>query len=114
MNLTNESEHLNIFLYKIYSLLSYNNNYLKSQYINDNSIYINITELSLFKEKELYYNDNIEYYLKAMDDYNTYQIYYNNLISKYNNIINNDIIIINLENINNYLLEVLDIISKKN
>ena len=83
MNLTNESEHLNIFLYKIYSLLSYNNNYLKSQYINDNSIYINITELSLFKEKELYYNDNIEYYLKAMDDYNTYQIYYNNLISKF-------------------------------
>lgn len=109
MNNINETDFINLLLYKITSLISYNNNYLKNKYIDD---IISIENLNLIKHKELFYIDIIEYYLKVSEDLNIIQIYSDNLINNYYEIIKNDIILINLEYINIYFLELLELLSK--
>jgi hypothetical protein len=109
MNNINETDIIQLLLYKITSLISYNNDYLKNKYIND---IISIEHLNLIKHKELFYIDIIDYYLKVSEDLNTIQIYSNNLINNHYDIIKNDIILINLEYINHYFIELLELLSK--
>jgi hypothetical protein len=101
-------------LYKICSLISYNNNFFSAK-DNNKLLFINIPDLNIIKEQDFLNNNNtIEYYLKVIDDYTLFQKYSDNIITKYYNMVKSDIILINLENINTYFLELLDFLSKKN
>jgi hypothetical protein len=100
-------------LYKICSLISYNNNFFSAK-DNNKLLFINIPELNIIKEQDLLNNNIIEYYLKVIDDYTLFQKYSDNIITKYYNMVKSDIILINLENINTYFLELLDFLSKQN
>ena len=108
---------LDNIIFKIISLLTYNNNFFKSLYIENTNLIINISKLKLLELKDLTFNDNIiEIYNKIYQDYELMQNY-NDLIINNNqkiNIVDNYIIFINLENINNMYLELLEYFSKKN
>lgn len=108
---------LDDIIFKIISLITYNNNFFKSLYIENNELIINISKLKILELKDLNFNDNIiEIYNKIFQDYELIQNY-NDLIINNNqkiNIVDNYIIFINLENINNMYLELLEYFSKKN
>lgn len=113
---------LDDIIFKIISLITYNNNFFKSFYLLEKDFIIKISKLKILelKDLDLNFNDNIiEIYNKIYQDYELIQNY-NTLILNYNkqinimNKIHNDIIFINLENINDMYLELLEYFSKKN
>ena len=112
--------YLDNIIFKIISLITYNNNFFKSFYLLEKDFIIKISKLKILELKDLNFNDNIiEIYNKIYQDYELIQNY-NILILNYNkqinimNKIHNDIIFINLENINDMYLELLEYFSKKN
>ena len=71
---------LDNIIFKIISLLTYNNNFFKSLYIENTNLIINISKLKLLELKDLTFNDNIiEIYNKIYQDYELMQNY-NDLI----------------------------------
>ena len=111
--------YLDNIIFKIISLITYNNNFFKSFYLLEKDFIIKISKLKILELKDLNFNDNIiEIYNKIYQDYELIQNY-NTLILNYNkqinimNKIHNDIIFINLENINDMYLELLEYFSKK-
>jgi hypothetical protein len=108
---------LDDIIFKIISLITYNNNCFKSLYIENNELIINISKLKILELKDLNFNDNIiEIYNKIYQDYELIQNY-NDVIINNNqkiNTVDNYIIFINLENINDMYLELLEYFSKKN
>jgi CRISPR/Cas system CMR subunit Cmr4 (Cas7 group RAMP superfamily) len=126
---------LDDIIFKIISLITYNNNCFKSLYIENNELIINISKLKILELKDLNFNDNIiEIYNKIYQDYELIQNYNDVIINNNNspvrqsgtettelirvnqkiNTVDNYIIFINLENINNMYLELLEYFSKKN
>jgi CRISPR/Cas system CMR subunit Cmr4 (Cas7 group RAMP superfamily) len=126
---------LDDIIFKIISLITYNNNCFKSLYIENNELIINISKLKILELKDLNFNDNIiEIYNKIYQDYELIQNYNDVIINNNNspvrqsgtettelirvnqkiNTVDNDIIFINLENINDMYLELLEYFSKKN
>jgi hypothetical protein len=110
---------LDNIVFKIISLITYNNNFFKKLYLND--LIINISKLSILELKNIYNenNNNLDIYNKIFKDYEYIQ-FNNELIINYNNNldnikkIHNDIILINLDNINDLYLELLEFYLKKN
>jgi CRISPR/Cas system CMR subunit Cmr4 (Cas7 group RAMP superfamily) len=126
---------LDDIIFKIISLITYNNNCFKSLYIENNELIINISKLKILELKDLNFNDNIiEIYNKIYQDYELIQNYNDVIINNNNspvrqsgtettelirvnqkiNTVDNYIIFINLENINDMYLELLEYFSKKN
>lgn len=93
----NDEEYINMIVYNICSLLSYNNDFFKNNYILDEKIYIDIYKLEIFKIYDNYIN-----IINISNEYTKIKEYSDYIKKNYNNIIKSDIILINLESINNY------------
>lgn len=113
-----KNEIIDQILFKLISLIDYNNNQLKNLNIIDLNFYININELNILNLNN-YIDELYEYNHLILDDYKLFKEYkeillQNNLDHKLQIQITNDIVFINLNIIENLFNEILEIISKKN
>lgn len=113
-----KNEIIDQIIFKIISLIDYNNNKLKTLNIIDLNYYININELNLLNLNN-YINDLNEFNNLILEDYTLFKQYkesilQNSLEINIQKIIDKDIIFINLTIINNLFIELLDILIKKN
>jgi len=111
-----KNEIIDQIIFKLISLIDYNNTFFQQINIIDINYYININELNILKINN-YINDFNEYNNQIVDDYNLFKEYkenilQNNLDNNKKKMINSNIININLDIINNLFIELLNTIKK--